>query len=117
MCTLAVVTGKAFGNIGGYIASSASLIDTLRSYAPGFIFTTSLPPTVLYGARTSIQVLKSDEGRKLRARHQDNVTYLRQRLMEAGLPVIHCPSHIIPIHVRTAQYCTDYCAIVTFNEA
>ena len=92
--------GKAFGNIGGYIAGSASLIDTLRSYAPGFIFTTSLPPTVLYGARTSIQVLKSDEGRRLRAQHQENVTYLRQRLMDAGLPVIHCPSHIIPIHVR-----------------
>lgn len=48
--------GKAFGNIGGYIASSFNLIDTIRSYGSGFIFTTSLPPTVLYGSLTSIKV-------------------------------------------------------------
>ncbi len=48
------------------------------------------------------QVLKSDEGRQLRERHQSNVRYLRSRLMEAGLPVVHCPSHIIPIHVSRA---------------
>lgn len=50
------LSGKAFGNIGGYIAGTATMIDTLRSYASGFIFTTSLPPTVLYGATTSIKV-------------------------------------------------------------
>ncbi|KAK2187151.1 hypothetical protein NP493_173g01002 [Ridgeia piscesae] len=91
--------GKAFGNIGGYVAGSAKLIDMMRSYAAGFIFTTSLPPTVLYGATASIRVLKGEEGRQLRATHQDNVKYLRSRLMDAGLPVIHCPSHIIPVHV------------------
>ncbi|KAK2163346.1 hypothetical protein LSH36_81g04045 [Paralvinella palmiformis] len=91
--------GKAFGNVGGYIAGSGQLIDMIRSYAAGFIFTTSLPPTVLYGAMASIRVLKSEEGRELRQRHQENVTYLRKQLVDAGLPVIHCPSHIIPIHV------------------
>ena len=50
------IAGKAFGNVGGYVASSSSLIDILRSYASGFIFTTSLPPTVLYGALSSIRV-------------------------------------------------------------
>jgi len=97
--------GKAFGNIGGYIAGSAGLIDTLRSYAAGFIFTTSLPPTVLYGALASIRVLKSEEGRQLRQQHQENVRYLRSRLTEAGLPVVHCPSHIIPIKVGEPVMC------------
>jgi len=91
--------GKAFGNIGGYIAGDAALIDTLRSYAAGFIFTTSLPPTVLYGSIASIRVLKSEEGQQLRNKHQRNVSYLRTKLVEAGLPVVMCPSHIIPIHV------------------
>ncbi|ELU17112.1 hypothetical protein CAPTEDRAFT_165396 [Capitella teleta] len=91
--------GKAYGNVGGYIAASANLIDTIRSYASGFIFTTSLPPTVLYGALASIKVLRSDEGRRLRTVHQDNVNYLRKHLTEAGLPVVNCPSHIIPIKV------------------
>lgn len=91
--------GKAFGNVGGYITGSARLVDMIRSYAAGFIFTTSLPPTVLYGSLASIRVLRSEEGRELRSRHHDNVNYLRSRLTAAGLPVIHCPSHIIPLHV------------------
>jgi 5-aminolevulinate synthase len=91
--------GKAFGNVGGYIVSSSNLIDMIRSYAAGFIFTTSLPPTVLYGTLASVRVLRSDEGRQLRTKHQENVRYLRGKLMDAGLPVIQCPSHIIPIHV------------------
>uniref|UniRef100_T1GLT2 5-aminolevulinate synthase n=1 Tax=Megaselia scalaris TaxID=36166 RepID=T1GLT2_MEGSC len=62
--------GKAFGNIGGYIAGSAKLVDMIRSYAAGFIFTTSLPPTVLCGADKAIEILSSDEGRELRQRHQ-----------------------------------------------
>lgn len=91
--------GKAFGNVGGYIVGTANLVDMIRSYAAGFIFTTSLPPTVLYGTLASVRVLRGEEGRKLRAKHQENVSYLRQRLVDAGIPVIHCPSHIIPIHV------------------
>lgn len=98
--------GKAFGNIGGYIAASAPLIDMVRSHASGFIFTTSLPPTVLAGALAAIRVLRSDEGRQLRAQHQMNVKYMRQKLMEEGFPVEHCPSHIIPIRVGDPRLAT-----------
>ncbi|XP_075997311.1 5-aminolevulinate synthase, non-specific, mitochondrial [Genypterus blacodes] len=104
--------GKAFGCVGGYIASTASLVDTVRSYAAGFIFTTSLPPMLLAGARQSIQTLKSEEGRTLRRKHQRNVKLLRQMLMDSGLPVIHCPSHIIPVRVSNAEKNTEVCDIM-----
>lgn len=92
--------GKAFGCVGGYIASTSALVDTVRSYAAGFIFTTSLPPMLLAGANESIKVLKSEEGQVLRRKHQRSVKLLRQMLMDSGLPVVHCPSHIIPVRVR-----------------
>lgn len=98
--------GKAFGNIGGYIASSSSLVDFVRSYGSGFIFTTSLPPTVLCGARASIAVLASDEGRSLRRRHQEIVHYCRESLRSERLPVIDSESHIIPVHVGNPEKCT-----------
>jgi len=98
--------GKAFGNVGGYIAASESLVDVVRSYGAGFIFTTSLPPTVLSGAIASIKVLRSEEGRMLRARHRTNVDYLREKLMAAGLSVEHTPSHIIPVHVGDPALCS-----------
>ncbi|XP_030064012.1 5-aminolevulinate synthase, non-specific, mitochondrial [Microcaecilia unicolor] len=101
--------GKAFGCVGGYIASTSSLIDTVRSYAAGFIFTTSLPPMLLNGALESVRILKSGEGQTLRRRHQRNVKLLRQMLMDAGLPVVHCPSHIIPIRVADAEKNTKVC--------
>lgn len=104
--------GKAFGCVGGYIASTSTLIDTVRSYAAGFIFTTSLPPMLLAGARESIQTLKSEEGRMLRRKHQRNVKLLRQMLMDSGLPVVHCPSHIIPIRVSNAEKNTQVCDIL-----
>lgn len=88
--------------MGGYIASTSALIDTVRSYAAGFIFTTSLPPMLLAGALESVRILKSAEGRALRRQHQRNVKLLRQMLMDAGLPVVHCPSHIIPVRVMAA---------------
>jgi 5-aminolevulinate synthase len=71
----------------------------IRSYAAGFIFTTSLPPTVLAGALKAVQILRSDEGQALRRKHQQNVNYLRQQLLDKGLPVENTPSHIIPIRV------------------
>lgn len=104
--------GKAFGCVGGYIASTHALVDTVRSYAAGFIFTTSLPPMLLSGARQSVQILKSEEGRTLRRKHQRNVTLLRQMLMDSGLPVIHCPSHIIPVRVADAEKNTEVCDIM-----
>jgi len=104
--------GKAFGCVGGYIASTDTLIDTVRSYAAGFIFTTSLPPMLLAGARQSIQTLKGEEGRALRRGHQRNVKLLRQMLMDSGLPVVHCPSHIIPVRVSDAEKNTEVCDIM-----
>ncbi|KAM6947589.1 5-aminolevulinate synthase, non-specific, mitochondrial [Lycodopsis pacificus] len=104
--------GKAFGCVGGYIASTTALVDTVRSYAAGFIFTTSLPPMLLHGAKNSIQVLKGEEGRTLRRKHQRNVKLLRQMLMDSGLPVVHCPSHIIPVRVSDAEKNTEVCDIM-----
>ncbi|XP_034022058.1 5-aminolevulinate synthase, nonspecific, mitochondrial isoform X1 [Thalassophryne amazonica] len=104
--------GKAFGCVGGYIASTAGLVDTVRSYAAGFIFTTSLPPMLLAGAKQSIQILKGEEGRTLRRKHQRNVKLLRQMLMDSGLPVVHCPSHIIPIRVSNAEKNTKVCDLM-----
>ncbi|TRY82341.1 hypothetical protein DNTS_000065, partial [Danionella cerebrum] len=104
--------GKAFGCVGGYIASTAALVDTVRSYAAGFIFTTSLPPMVLAGALESVRVLKSAEGQALRRSHQRNVKHMRQLLMDAGLPVINCPSHIIPIRVGNAEKNSEVCDIL-----
>ncbi|XP_070824179.1 5-aminolevulinate synthase, non-specific, mitochondrial-like isoform X1 [Chaetodon trifascialis] len=101
--------GKAFGCVGGYIASTGALVDTVRSYAAGFIFTTSLPPMLLAGAKESIKVLKSEEGRVLRRKHQRSVKLLRQMLMDSGLPVVHCPSHIIPVRVADAEKNTEIC--------
>lgn len=91
--------GKAFGCFGGYIASSSALVDTVRSFAAGFIFTTALPPMILAGALESIRFLRSRKGQVLRRSHQRNVKHMRQLLMDKGLPVVNCPSHIIPIQV------------------
>ncbi|XP_077980340.1 5-aminolevulinate synthase, erythroid-specific, mitochondrial-like [Glandiceps talaboti] len=99
--------GKAFGNIGGYIVGSSNLIDMIRSYAAGFIFTTALPPMVLAGASAAIKVLSGPEGQELRRKHQENVRELRSKLTVVGLPVVHCPSHIIPIHVGNPEQCTS----------
>lgn len=82
-----------------FLAGNANLIDMIRSYGAGFIFTTSLPPTVLAGAKKAIELLASDEGRLLRQKHQDNVQYLREKLLRNGFPVEHTPSHIIPIKI------------------
>ncbi|CAL8367597.1 unnamed protein product [Lota lota] len=99
--------GKAFGCMGGYIAGTAALVDTVRSYAVGFTFTTSLPPMLLAGARESVRILKSREGRGVRRKHQRSVALLRQMLTDSGLPVVHCPSHIIPVLVADAEKNTE----------
>ena len=88
---------KAYGVMGGYIAASARMCDAVRSYAPGFIFTTSLPPAVAAGAAASVAHLKQADD--LRAQHQTQASILKLRLKGLGLPIIDHGSHIVPVMV------------------
>jgi len=88
---------KAYGVMGGYIAASAKMCDAIRSYAPGFIFTTSLPPAVAAGAAASVAHLKQDQ--ELREQHQTQAKILKLRLKGLGLPIIDHGSHIVPVIV------------------
>jgi 5-aminolevulinate synthase len=88
---------KAFGVMGGYIAASAKMCDAVRSYAPGFIFTTSIPPAIAAGAAASVAHLKQDQG--LREAQQIQAKILKTRLRGLGLPIIDHGSHIVPLIV------------------
>ena len=88
---------KAYGVMGGYIAASDKMCDAIRSYAPGFIFTTSLPPAIAAGAAASVAHLKQDQG--LREKHQEQAAKLKLRLKGMGLPIIDHGSHIVPVIV------------------
>ena len=90
---------KAFGVMGGYIAASAKMCDAVRSYAPGFIFSTSLAPALAAGATASVAFLKTEEGQKLRDKHQTQAKILKTRLKGMGLPIIDHGSHIVPVIV------------------
>ena len=96
---------KAFGVFGGYIAASARMVDAVRSYAPGFIFTTSLPPAVAAGAAASVRFLKGEGGGRLREKHQTQAKILKTRLKAMGLPIIDQGSHIVPVHVGNPVHC------------
>jgi 5-aminolevulinate synthase len=92
--------GKAYGAVGGYIAGSEDFVDTIRSYAPGFIFTTSLPPATVAGARASVVYQKNYVGdRQLK---QVNVREVKRRFAELDIPFIPGPSHIVPVFVGDA---------------
>ena len=96
---------KAFGCIGGYIAGSAALIDAVRSYAPGFIFTTALPPPVAAAATAAIRHLKTSSWE--RERHQDRAARTKAVLTAAGLPVMASPTHIVPLFVGDPERCKE----------
>ncbi len=95
--------GKAFGVMGGYIAADAVMCDAIRSYADGFIFTTSLPPAIAAGAVASIRYLKDHD--EVRVAHQARAAALKRRMARAGLPVMPSVSHIVPVLVGDPVHC------------
>jgi 5-aminolevulinate synthase len=95
--------GKAFGMVGGYIAASSDIVDAIRLWASGFIFTTSLPPVIAAGATASIRWLKQHP--EIRVRHQERAATLKRRFLEAGLPVMPSVCHIVPVMVGDAAHC------------
>jgi 5-aminolevulinate synthase len=94
---------KAFGCLGGYITASSAIIDAVRSYAPGFIFTTALPPSVCAAATAAIRHLKSSSWE--RERHQDRAARTKAVLSDARLPVMLSPTHIVPVFVGDPERC------------
>jgi 5-aminolevulinate synthase len=99
--------GKAYGVMGGYITGDESLIDAVRSFAPGFIFTTALPPVLAAGALASVRHLK--DSRIERERHQERAAARKRMIAEAGLPLMASPSHIVPVLVGEARLCKLAC--------
>ena len=96
---------KAYGMIGGYIAANEDIIDAVRSLAPGFIFTTSLPPSTAAGALRSVKYLKVSP--ELRTQHQDRAGALRDRLKSVGYPIIDGETHIVPLMVGDPVACQE----------
>jgi 5-aminolevulinate synthase len=94
---------KAFGVMGGYIAGAASVIDAVRSYAPGFIFSTALPPAVAAAATASVRHLKVS--RVERQGQQCQVAQVKDALIRADLPLLATPTHIVPVMVGDAESC------------
>src|SRR5204862_938440 len=106
MARLDVIEGtlaKAFGCLGGYIAGSANLIDAVRSYSAGFIFTTALPPAVCAAATAAIRHLKTSQWE--RDRQQDRAARVKGVLGAAGLPVMPSATHIVPVMVGDPEKC------------
>jgi 5-aminolevulinate synthase len=96
---------KAFGCLGGYIAANADIIDAVRSYAPGFIFTTALPPAVCAAATAAIRHLKSSQWE--RDRHQERAERVKSVLNAVGLPVMPSETHIVPVMVGDPERCKE----------
>jgi 5-aminolevulinate synthase len=94
---------KGFGSLGGYIAASAVIVDAVRSYAPSFIFTSTLPPSVAASACAAVRHLKRSQVE--RERHQRMAGIVKHALSAAGLPVMDNPSHIVPVFVGDPQKC------------
>ncbi len=96
---------KAFGCLGGYIAASADVIDAVRSYAPGFIFTTALPPAVCAAATAAIRHLNASQWE--RDRHQDRASRVKAVLNAADLPLMTTDTHIVPVMVGDTEKCRE----------
>jgi 5-aminolevulinate synthase len=96
---------KAFGCLGGYITASAELCDAVRSYAPGFIFTTALPPAICAAATAAIRHLKTSSFE--RERHQERAARVKAVLNAAGLPVMPSDTHIVPVFVGEPEKCKE----------
>ncbi|BAM89093.1 5-aminolevulinate synthase [Bradyrhizobium oligotrophicum S58] len=94
---------KAYGCLGGYLAAGVNLVDAVRSYAPGFIFTTALPPPVCAAATAAIRHLKVSTAE--RSRHQERAARLKSTLIAADIPVMPSESHIVPVHVGDPEKC------------
>ncbi|HXZ68082.1 MAG TPA: 5-aminolevulinate synthase [Alphaproteobacteria bacterium] len=104
---------KAFGLQGGYIAASANIIDAIRSYAPGFIFTTSLAPVLTAGAIASVRHLKTSSAE--REKQQERAASLKRRLKAAGLPVMPSDSHIVPVLVGDPVRCKQVSDVLLYE--
>lgn len=102
--------GKAYGLMGGYIAASHEIVDAVRSFASGFIFTTALPPAILAGVKASVEHLKVSDIE--RQRHRRNVSHLKSRIERAGMPYMQGESHIVPLIVGEPNCCKMVCDIL-----
>jgi len=102
--------GKAYGLVGGYVAGKKATVDAIRSFSAGFIFTTSLPPAVLAGAKASIEHLMVSDIERQRQRR--NVRHFKARLEKAGMPYLKGESHIVPLIVGDATCCKAICDIL-----
>jgi len=106
MHRLDIVSGtlaKAYGVYGGYVAANKHIVDGIRSFAPGFIFTTALPPSVTSGALAAVRHLKTSTIE--RALHQQKSSELKRLLLQSGLPVLDSQTHIVPVLVGNASLC------------
>lgn len=101
---------KAYGCLGGYIAASKDVVDAVRSYAPGFIFTTALPPAICSAATAAIKHLKNSNWE--RERHQDRAARVKAILTAAGIPVMSTDTHIVPVFVGDAELCKKACDLL-----
>ena len=97
--------GKAYGLIGGYIAGSKAMVDMVRGYAPGFIFTTALPPAIAAGATASIRHLMENNEERLAP--QRAVAKTKTMLESAGIPLLPSPSHIVPVLIGDPVRCKE----------
>ena len=97
--------GKGIWSGWGYIAGSANLIDVVRSYGQGFIFTTAMPPSVAAGALASIKLVRGAHGDGLRARQQERAAKLKAMLADAGIPIMPSETHIVPVPIGDPRLC------------